>query len=457
MHGSEMKPSIIVRDLDYIVTMDNNRRILRKSSIYIEDTYILAIGEYNELRRKFGVADREIDGRGLIAIPGLINAHTHIAMCAMRGLASDYVDVIYRIFWPIEKAFTPEIVEKVATLGALEALKSGVTLLADHYFFMDRIAEALSNIGIRGLLGHTIMTWGGPWVGEDEFRKALDFVEKWRDRSSLIKPVLAPHSPETVSIEWFKDLKEISGREGLPIHMHLAQSERELKVVKERTGTTPVRLIHDIGILGPQTLAAHCIYIDDWEKSVLANTGTLVVQCPTTYMLSGTFFHAIDLLRLGGKVLLGTDAPCYNDNIDVFEEARSFIYAQRLQKHDPAAIKAEEVFSLVTSRAAENLGLRELGSIAIGKKADIVLLDRGKPHLNPIFNVISNIVYSSTMGDVHTVIVDGEVVLENFKSTRVNEGDVVRKGREASKKLLRRALDISPELEDLLGTIPSLS
>ena len=431
--------------------MDPPEKVLEKVSIYIENGEIKDIGRREEVVSRQGSPDEEIECADMIAIPGMINTHTHLAMIALRGLAADRSDVLYEIFWPSEKALTAELTGKLALMGALEAVKSGSTLVAEHYFFAEEIAQAIEKVGLRGLVGHTVMSWDGPWVGEEELRKAIDFTRKWSKREGLVKPVLAPHSPETVSREWLRLFREMSSETGLLIHMHLAQSKREVEKVKKRTGLTPVRLLHSLGLLNEKVLAAHCLYVDEEEKRLLASTGTMVVLCPSVYMLAGEEFYAYDLLSLGGNVLIGTDSPCYNDGIDIFREVRNLVYGQRLLKRSSSILTAREVLELATYRSAELLGLKKLGRIAPGYKADIVLLKPRPPRLRPLNDPYSCVVYSTSAGDVDTVIIDGRVVVRGGISTMVNEEEVVREGERATKTLLKRAVELSPQLKRFLS------
>lgn len=441
--------SIIVRDADIILTLKSRKSILRNKSIYIESGVIRAVGDYREIKKKYGSPDDEVDGRGKIALPGFYDLHTHVAMVGMRGLAADRGQVIYKVFWPIERAFDPQIAFSLALLGALEAVKSGVVLVADHYFFMDSIARAVSEVGIRGLLGHTYMDWKGPWTGEKELRKALSFIEKWRG-NSLITPVLAPHAPDTVSRENMLFFKELSEENNLFVHFHLAQSLQEFRDVRQRYGTTPVRYVNEIGLLREKTIAAHCNFIDDIEKRILAHSGAIIAECPSTYLLAGVSFHAFDIWQLGGNVVIGTDAPCYNDNIDFFEEMRLMVYGQRFVQNRDDIWSAWDVLEMATRRAAEVIGMKG-GVIEEGYRADIVLVRYDKPHMRPLFDPYAAVIYSANMGDVDTVVVDGRVVVRDGRHAVLDEKRVVEQGERGAKELVRRALDESPELSDLLG------
>lgn len=440
--------SIVIRSADFIVTMEGPEGLLKRQSILIMDGVVEAIGDYSTIVSAYGQPDEVIDGRGKIVIPGFVDAHTHVAMAGFRGLASDANDVIYSIFWPLEKTLDGGSVYKLALLGALEAVKSGVTLIADHYFFMDEVAKAVAEVGIRGFLGHTYMDADGPFSGAEEMKKALWFVEKWRGHS-LVTPTIAPHATDTVSRENLLFLAEKAHEEKLFLHLHLAQTERELKVVREKTGDTPVRYALRLGLLGDRTIAAHAVYVTPEERALLAHSGSIIAQCPSTYMLSGVRFHAFDYWQLGGNVALGTDAPCYNDNTDFFEEMRLLVYGQRLLHERADLWGSYDILSIATRAAARMLGLRT-GVIKRGFEADLVLVDYRRPHLRPALNPYSLLVYSASAGDVDTVIVKGNVVVRGGRHTRLDEDRVLNQGEAAALGLLRKALDENPELEKVV-------
>ena len=364
----------------------------------------------------------------------------------MRGVAADVEDVLYEVFWPVETSLTPDAVYYGTLLGAAEALLSGVTLVLDHYFFARRIAEALEKVGLRGLVGHTVMSWKGPWTGEEELKEAYRFVREWRGR--LVRPLLAPHAPDTVDPEWLREMGEYARENNLLIHMHVAQTEREYEDVRARGFRSPVQLLEEVGVLGENLVAAHCLYVDDEDLALLARRGVRVVHCPSAYGLSGSRFRGLEMIERGVRVLLGTDSPCYNDNIDMFEEMRLYVMLQRLQ-YGRVALSARELLEMATRRAAEALGLNDLGSLEPGKRADLVVLDTKRPFMQPMTNATSYVVYTATRGDVYAVMVDGEFVVWEGRLTRVREEEILKKALSATEDLFERALLKNPFLKVL--------
>jgi len=391
----------------YVVTMDPAGRVIQDGAIAIEGNRILDVGPSKEISASYN-AREEIDTHDMIALPGFINAHTHIAMCVISRIGRELKDRLYRVYWPMERAWIPEDCYKASLMGAAEALLFGTTCIVDHYFFMEEIAKATIELGIRGFLGHTIMTEDGPWVGRAEFEEGVNFVKRWKGKHPLVIPCLAPHAPDTVSPGWLMELKEIANEQNVKIHMHLSQSMREVRKVKGpwgRGARSPVDLLHRLKVLGPDLIAAHCIYIDEYDAR-----------------------------------------PA-----DMIGELRAAAMTQRQLTGDPSAMSSKDLLRMATIEAAKALGLEDkLGSIERGKLADLILVSMKKPHMNPRFDPCANIVYNALGSDVDTAIVDGKVVVRQGSLTRCDMGSVVKLGREAAEALTQRAIEIDSNLRQLI-------
>jgi 5-methylthioadenosine/S-adenosylhomocysteine deaminase len=430
--------------------MDPRRSVLQDGAVAIAGRHIVSVGPTEAVEAQV-TARRKIDAAGCVVMPGLINAHTHLSMNLQRGLSTVVPDALYRVMWPIERALTGEDCYAGALLGAGEALKAGTTTVNDHYFFMEDIARATTEVGIRGVLGHTIMTRNGPFVGRAEFDKGVAFVRRWQDRHPLVHPALAPHAPDTVSPEWLRQLRALATQLGVPLHLHLAQSQHEVETLYGEQGIGSVDHLHRLGFLGPDVVAAHCIYVSDAEINLLAKTGTHAVYCPRTHALFGRSQRAVEAMAQGVKVVLGDDYTGRDFGFDLFAEMQAAAMVQREVARDPQALPAMKLLEMVTVDAARALGLEgQIGALLPGYLADIVVLKLGQLHTTPTFDIVDTVVFGCSGRDVHTVLVDGQVVVEEGQLTKVDEMAIVERARAASAALLDRALASDDELRGRL-------
>ena len=334
-----------------VVTMNPQRDILTNAFIAISGESIAAVGQADEIRARYPHAER-IDGRGKVVLPGLINCHTHISMSLQKGITLAVPDGLYRVMWPVERSLTPEDCYIGALAGGAEAWKGGTTCVVDHYFHMEQVARATTELGLRGVLGHTIMSRLGPITGKREFEEAVAFVHRWKGRHPLVTPWLAPHASDTVSPEWLDSIREIATEEGVGIHLHLAQSPLERAYIQEQHGVGCVEYLYDAGFLGEDVLAAHCIFIDEHEMDLLAESGTHPLYCPMGHALGGTPQRAWELLQRGAGVLIGTDCVCTNNVMDIVGELRIAGASQKQLTGDREAMPAAKILEMVTVDAA---------------------------------------------------------------------------------------------------------
>lgn len=433
-----------------IVTMDAANTIINDGAVFIRAGRIAALGRSGEMAEAFP-ATAVFDASGKAVIPGLFDAHTHIAMVPFRGLIHDQRDILYNVVWPVETSLTAEDCYHLARLGALEALKTGVTSVADHYFFMDSIAAAVAETGIRGFLGQTIMEMGGPLTGKDQLAAGIAFWEKWQGKNDRITPVLAPHAPDTVSPAWLRELKEYAVKQGTILHMHLAQTQWEIQKVGEMYGKTSVRLLRDEDILGPEIVAAHCIYLDDAEVGMLAAAGASAVYCPSTHAFSGRIAPVVRMLAQGVRVGIGTDYVAENDDRNLLEEMRLATMLQKVVCGDPEALPTNQVVAMATRNNPAMFGAADrLGTLAAGKAADLVVLNLNTPRMVPVTNILNNIIYAASEADVEAVLVGGEFVIRDRTVLTVDEDEVITAARRTCASLLQRALQKQPALRDYL-------
>jgi len=429
-----------------IVTMNSERDILTDASVAISGERIAALGQTDTLRAQYPQAER-IDGRGKVVLPGLINCHTHISMSLQKGITLAVPDGLYRVMWPVEKSLTADDCYTGALAGGAEALKGGTTCIVDHYFHIEQVAQATTELGLRGVLGHTIMSRLGPITGERELEEGIAFVRRWKDRHPLVTPWLAPHATDTVSKEWLIKLREVATAEGVGLHLHLAQSPLERKYIGEQFNMGCVEYLHDIGFLGQDVLAAHCIYIDEHEMDLLAESGAYPIYCPMGHALGGSPMRAWELLQRGAGVIIGTDCVCSNNVMDIVGELRIAGASQKQLTGDQEAMPASKILEMVTVDAAAAIGMGDqLGTVSPGYLADLIVLDFEGLHTVPNYSLLNNIVYCCNGRDVNTVIVNGQIVVQDARLQTIDEAQVIRLAMERGRGLMRRALEKETDL-----------
>ena len=355
---------------------------------------------------------RVVDGRGKLFMPGLINTHCHAGMTLQRNSADDIPLMAWlndRI-WPFEQRQTADDVALATRLGVAELLLGGVTSVVEMYFESDLTVEVFDEMGMRALVGTNCF--------EATIDAAFETVLKARERvsdSPLVQVAIAPHAPYTVSAEGLERCRKFAEEEHLPLMIHLAETEDELRQVEERYGMRPVALLDKVGLLTPRTIAAHCVHLTDEEISLLAERGVVVAHCAQCNMkISSGTAPVARMLQAGVTVTLATDGPASNNDLDLWEELRAAAFQQKLTTRNPLSLPAYEVLRMATVEGARAMGLMgELGIIKEGALADVILLDLQKPHLQPLGDVVSTLVYSAKASDVEMVVVGGRVVVEN--------------------------------------------
>ncbi len=400
------------------VSLLKDNEIIPDINILIKDDIINYIGK--EIPREY---DYEIDGKEKLAMPGLVNAHTHLAMTLFRGFADDLplMEWLETKIWPHEAKLREEDVYWGSLLGALEMIKGGTIAFADMYFFMDKVAEVVEESGLRGNL-----SWGMIATLGDEDRRlenSLKFAERWHNScNGRILVSLAPHAPYTCPPSFLEKVIDKAIQYNLSIHTHLSETEEEVKEIKEKYGETPVRLMDKIGLFNVSIISAHCIFVDSEEIEILARKKVGVVHNPQSNLKLASGIAPInEMVNKGVKVGLGTDGPSSNNNLDMWEEVRLSAILHKGYKKDPTAIPASLALEMATKVGMEILGWGNSGVIEIGKRADLILVDLKKPHFFPRFNLISHLVYSANSSDVDTVIVDGRILMEKREVKTLDE------------------------------------
>ena len=430
--------SILIKNLEAIVTQDKNRKVFRKADLLIEGKYISKIGK--DLPNN---ADEIINGKGMVAMPGLINTHTHIPMSLLRGVADDMelMEWLNTKIWPIESHLDPECVRYGALLGMLEAIRTGTTTLADMYFFEDEIAKAAVKIGMRAILASSYMDFGTPQARDREkaFRIAKEFVREWKDKEELVIPSIGPHAPYTCSPDLLEESIEFALENDCILQIHLAEDYSEVEEIKKRYGKTPIRHVADLGLFRAKVIAAHVVWPDKEEIGLLANKNVLVSHNPVSNLKVAAGISPVpEMLAKGVSVGLGTDGPASNNTVDMFETMKVAALIHKCANKNPTVMKAQQVLDMATVIPAKSLGLN-IGSLEEGKLADIILLDTELPWWTPLHSVISHLVYAARSTDVNTVIINGSIVLKERKLTTLDEREVRARAIDISKSLLEKS------------------
>lgn len=421
-----------------LVTMDSDRRIIRNGSVAIEGSRIVAVGE-----RVTEKADIVIDARGKAVLPGLINGHTHLAMTLLRGFADDMpLDKwLSNKIWPMEKLMRPRDCYIGALLGSLEMIKSGTTCFADNYFHMDQVARAVIKAGLRGVLSYGMIDRDDEKKMREEIRIGRSFVASFHGKArGRILTMFGPHAPYTCSTDCLLKVKELARRFQVGIHIHLAESSEEVKQTTEKYGKRPVEYLNAIDFLGPEVLAAHCVWVTEREIEMIRDKGVKPVHNPTSNMKMGSGIAQVpEMLESGIPVALGTDGAASNNTLDMFKEMKLAALLAKARKLDPAVLPAMKALEMATINGATALGLqKEIGSLEVGKKADLIVVNLKKPHLSPMHDIVSHLVYSASGSDVDTVVVDGKVLMERGEVLTVDEEKVLNLSQKTSDDLVSR-------------------
>ena len=423
------------------MTQDKTRNVLRDASILVRD------GRIEQIAKGSGSsAEVEIDGRGKIALPGLINAHTHLSMVLFRGYADDMVlqDWLQKKIWPLEGRLTGEACYQGALLGSAEMIMSGTTTFMDMYFHEEEVAKAVNQIGLRAFLSYGIIDLFDSAKAQVEQKKSEELFNFIRElKSSRIRFALGPHAPYTCSAETLLWAKEFAEKNDVIIHIHIAETRKEQADSQKQHGARIVEYLDKIGALSRKMVGAHCVWLTKSEVSLLSKSGVSVTHCPVSNMklASGGVAPLPEMFDAGIAVSLGTDGAASNNTLDMFETMKVCALLHKAHRWDPTVLNAQKVLDLATIEGARALGMeREIGSIEVGKRADIILLDANLPNLNPIYGpdtVVSDLVYSASSGNVNTTIVDGKVLMENRQLKTLDLSKTLASAQEIANKLSR--------------------
>jgi 5-methylthioadenosine/S-adenosylhomocysteine deaminase len=425
-----------------LVTMDKERHVIPDAGIAVEHGRIVAVGSSADIIRMYSAPER-VDASGKLIIPGLINGHTHVPMTLFRGLADDLdlQEWLTKYIFPAEaKNVTEEFVRAGTRLGLAEMIRGGTTTYCDMYYFEDAIADETSKAGVRGVLGETVIDF--PVADNKTNAEAMAYVEryvkKWQG-NELIVPAVAPHAPYTVSEAHLKAIRAFSDRTGAPIVTHISETKREVDDSLQAKGASPVDYLSRIGFLNDRVIAAHMVWPNSGEISILKQAGVGVVHNPQSNMkLASGVAPVPKMIAEGLRVGLGTDGAASNNDLSMWEEMDTAAKLHKLISGDPKVMTAEQAFELATIGGARALHMeKEIGSIEQGKRADLVLVNRDALNQIPLYNVYSDLVYATKASDVETVIINGRVVMRDRRLLTLDEAAIKAEARIFREKIIK--------------------
>lgn len=440
--GTTTDPPDIIIEGGTLITMAEGQAPISKVRISIKKDKIIDIQTYDD-RYQHPAGAEIIDARNGIIMPGLVNTHSHTAMTIFRGLADDLPlkQWLYDKIFPAEsKHLNPETVYWGSLLGCLEMIASGTTSVVDGYFYQDDTVRAVHKAGLRALIAQGVLDFPAPGVDDpaNNLKVGEEFIKKWLGFSDRITPGLFCHSPVTCSDKTLQRAMEISRDHSLPLQIHLSETMEEVDEIVDRKGQRPVHYLNRLGLLGEDLIAAHAIHLNDEEMDLLSQNGVRIVHVPESNMkLSSGVARVSDMVKMGLTVGLGTDGCASNNNLDLFQEMDTAAKIGKVFTHDPVNMDAETVLKMATSWGGKILGLeREIGSIEVGKKADIIVVDIQSPHLVPLYNPTSTIVYSANGADVKDVIVNGQILMKDRNFRTLDPEEIIERVTAISREIM---------------------
>lgn len=428
-----------------VVTMDEDYRILQDGAIAIKDDEIVAIGESDQITASYE-SDRVLDCAGQALIPGLINAHTHAPMTLLRGLNDDQrLDVwLLGYMMPVEREFvSPDFCKLGTLIACAEMIRGGITCFADMYYYEDTVAQATAVAGMRAICGQTVLKFPSPDAEsyEDSINSARSFIETWKDHD-LVIPSIAPHSAYTTTEDILRECTEIALEFDVPLHIHIAETSQEQDQWRETHDMPVVPWLKKHGIFEAKTIAAHCVHVDEGEIHTMEHSRTGVSHNPSSNLkLASGFAPVQEMLSSGLNVGIGTDGPASNNDLDMFEEMRLASFVAKATTGDPTALPARTTLAMATIIGAKALHIDHLtGSIQVGKKADVVLVNLDALHVQPYFlrdpeSIYSRLVYAAKSTDVTHVMVNGKWLMVDKKLETIDEAPLVKAAEEYARKI----------------------
>ena len=419
------------------IILDPEKDINAKKDLLIKDDLIYKIDE--EIAQDN--VDKVIDAKDKILLPGFVNTHTHLSMALFRGLADDLSldEWLNDNIWPMEANLNEYYCYIGALLGAVELIKSGTTTFSDMYFYMEDVAKAVEESGIRAVLSYGMIDFGDEEKRKAEIEKNMNLFKNCHNTADgRIKVFFGPHSPYTASEELLKEVRKLADENNIKIHIHVSETQKEIDDVSAEKGLRPFEYLDSIGFLGPDVLCAHCVWLSDEEIEIIKKHDVKISHNPCSNMkLASGIAPVKKLLDNDICVAIGTDGASSNNNLDIIEELKTASLLQKVSTLDPEALNSDEALAMGTIEGAKALGLDdEIGTIEVGKKADLILIDTNNANMIPDSSKLSsNVIYAANGFNVDTTICNGQILMENRQLTTLDEQDIYKKAKEAIDEL----------------------
>lgn len=428
-----------------VLTMDEKLTQYSPGAVAVQGDCIVAVGPQAVILKEYTAAET-LDCNGKVLMPGLVNAHTHVPMTLLRGLADDLrLDVwLMGYMMPVEREFvSPEFVRLGTLLACAEQIRSGVTTFNDMYYFEDAVAQATADAGMRAVCGQTVMKFPAPDASsyEDSFTLAREFIKKWKDHP-LIVPAVAPHAVYTTTPEILRETAELAREFDVPLHVHISETALEVDNIRKEHGMPVMPYVKKQGLFEAKVIAAHCVHVDAGEIRTLKNHGAGVSHNPSSNLkLASGFAPVQKMLEAGLNVGIGTDGPASNNDLDMFEEVRLTSFVAKASSNDPTAVPAQTALIMATRMGAQALHLGDItGSLEAGKRADLIVVDVSPAHNSPKFrrdsnNAYAQLVYAAKSTDVTDVMVNGQWLMRSRELLTLDEADLLAQAQEIAYKI----------------------
>ncbi len=428
-----------------VLTMDEKLTQYDPGAVAVKGDSIVAVGFEADLKKEYS-ANEVIDCGGKILMPGLVNAHTHVPMTLIRGLADDLrLDVwLMGYMLPVERQFvSPEFVRLGTLIACAESIRSGVTTFNDMYFFEDDIAQAAADAGMRAVCGESVMKYPAPDAPsyDDSLTYAREFIKKWKGHP-LIVPAIAPHAPYSTNPEIIRACVDLAKEFDVPLHIHISETAFEVENMRKEQGMPVVPYVKKLGLFEAKVIAAHCVHIDSGEIRTLQHANAGVSHNPSSNLkLASGFAPVAKMLEDGLNVGIGTDGPASNNDLDMFEEVRLASFVAKAASNDPTVLPAATALTMATRLGARALHIGDItGSLEVGKRADLILVDTNPLHNTPRFKrdpmgAYAQLVYASKSTDVTDVMVNGKWLMRNHQLLTLNEKELIDQARELAVKI----------------------